>query len=141
FSRDWSSDVCSSDLQEAEILAREAEALGRRAVDAAADLVDLAEAADGRFVYWLERAGGRREEYALRSAPVEVGTLLQDSLLRHVKTAVFTSATLSAGDEFDYFKSRTGLAGWPAVAVEQRIPSPFNYSAQRSEEHTSELQS
>lgn len=116
--------------QEAEILAREAEALGRRAVDAAADLVDLAEAADGRFVYWLERAGGRREEYALRSAPVEVGTLLQDSLLRHVKTAVFTSATLSAGDEFDYFKSRTGLAGWPAVAVEQRIPSPFNYSAQ-----------
>ncbi len=41
--------------QEAEILAREADALARRAVDAAGDLVELADAADGRYVYWLEK--------------------------------------------------------------------------------------
>ena len=116
--------------QGAEILAKEAEALGRRAVDAASDLVDLAEASDGRYVYWLDRVGSRGEEFALRAAPVEVGTLMQDALLSNVEAVVFTSATLSAGDEFDYFKSRLGLADWPAVEAEQRIPAPFDFSAQ-----------
>lgn len=116
--------------QEAEILAREAEALARRAVDAAGDLVELADAADGGYVYWLEKTRSRRDEYELRAAPVEVGGLLQDVLLKHVKTAVFTSATLSAGDEFNYCKDRIGLQNWPALAVESRILSPFDFRNQ-----------
>lgn len=114
----------------AELLAREADALARRAVDAAGDLVELADAAAGGYVYWLERTGARRAEVGLRAAPVEAGELLRDQLLRHVKTAVLTSATLSAGDEFDYFKRRIGLSGSADVVVEKRIASPFDYERQ-----------
>lgn len=115
---------------EGELLAKEAEALSRRAVNAAGDLVELADAADGRYVYWLERTGARRAEYGLRAAPVEAGELLQDALFRHVKAAVLTSATLSAGDDFGYFKERVGLAGLAQPVVEASIPSPFDYQAQ-----------
>ena len=52
---------------------------------------------------------------------------MQDALLSNVEAVVFTSATLSAGDEFDYFKSRLGLADWPAVEAEQRIPRPSTF--------------
>lgn len=114
----------------ADVLVREAEALTRRAVGAASDLVDLAEAADGRFVYWMERRGRRHDEFVLRGAPVEVGSVVQDALLSHVKACVFTSATLSAGDDFDYFKQRLGLDGWPAVSVQRQIASPFDYRHQ-----------
>lgn len=114
----------------ADVLAREAEALSRRAVAAASDLVDLAEAADGRFVYWLERRSRRQEEFVLRGAPVEVGGIVQDALLTNLKACIFTSATLSAGDEFDYFKKRLGLDGWPGVSVQRHIASPFDYGRQ-----------
>lgn len=114
----------------AELLAREAEALGRRAVDAAGDLVALADASSGKYVYWLECTGPRRADYGLRAAPVEAGQLLQEALLRHVKAAVFTSATLSAGDEFAYFKERVGVSGLALPVAERRIASPFDFESQ-----------
>lgn len=114
----------------AEILAREADALSRRASDAGSDLVELADASDGRLIYWLERGRSRRDEFVLRAAPVEVGTLMQDALLSNVKATVFTSATLSAGDQFQYFKDRLGLSDWPEVTAEERILSPFDFPKQ-----------
>lgn len=116
--------------QKAEILAREADALSRRAVDAATDLVELADASDGRLIYWLERVRSRRDDVVLRAAPVEVGTLMQDALLSNVKATIFTSATLSAGDQFQYFKDRLGLSDWPDLTAEERIHSPFDFPNQ-----------
>lgn len=118
------------DVPETDALAWEAEALARRAEAAAADLTSLAEVDDGQLVYWLEQQGRRREEWALRGAPVQVGPVVRQTLLDNVGSAVLTSATLSAGDQFDYFKHRLGLDDCSRITAEERIASPFDYENQ-----------
>lgn len=123
--REWQGD--SPDIEGA---ARETEALARRAEAAVADLAALAEPEDGKLVYWLERHGRRRDEWSLRGAPIEIGPVVQEALLENVDAVVMTSATLSAGDEFQYFKQRLGLDGWPRIVDQRRIDSPFDYERQ-----------
>lgn len=118
------------DVPEVDALAWEADALARRAEAAAADLGALAEGDDSKLVYWLEQQGRRRDEWVLRGAPVEIGPVVGQTLLDNVGSAVMTSATLSAGDEFDYFKQRLGLEDRSEIAAEQRIASPFDYKNQ-----------
>lgn len=118
------------DASDVEALAWEAEALGRRAEAAAADLAALVDLDDGRLVYWLERRGRRQDEWTLRGAPIEVGPVVRQTLLDNVKSSVLTSATLSAGDGFTYVKQRLGLDEWNGQTVEKRIASPFDYEKQ-----------
>lgn len=115
---------------EVDALVWEAGALGRRAEAAAADLVALAEADDARFVYWLEKQRRGDDAWALRGAPVEVGPVVQQTLLENVGSALLTSATLSAGDDFGYIKRRLGLDEHEDISVEERIASPFDYKSQ-----------
>ncbi len=59
----------------------------------------------------------------LQAAPLEVGPLLQEGLFARLQTAILTSATLQAGDRFDYIRSRLGLED----ADECAVGSPFDY--------------
>ncbi|MDR3038772.1 MAG: ATP-dependent DNA helicase, partial [Candidatus Adiutrix sp.] len=96
-------------------------ALRQRLAEAAADLLFLGEAADRQFVYQAERQGRR---LTLSALPVRVSRQLADGLLNTGRTLVFTSATLSAGGDFSYFKDRLGL--WPELTG-LAVESPFDY--------------
>ncbi len=61
---------------------------------------------DARQVYWCEVRG---RGVFLHASPVDVSSELKDQLFSRVKTAVFTSATLSARGNFRFFKERLGL--------------------------------
>jgi len=70
----------------------------------------------------------RRGVVSLRSAPVDVGPLLQEVLWDAHSAVILTSATLATGDppSFDYMRARLGLED-PDEAV---IGSPFEYQRQ-----------
>jgi ATP-dependent DNA helicase DinG len=72
-------------------------------------------------VYWAEKAG--RRTVRLAAAPVDVAGM---DVFSDLEAAVFTSATLSTGGDFNYIKERLGLEG----AQELLLRSHFNYREQ-----------
>lgn len=96
----------------------------------AADLQFLMDATDRDYVFWLERLP-RSQTAVLAAAPIEVGPVLRDSLLFQVDSAVFTSATLTVNESFEFFQTSIG-----AVPVEEwdmltaAFLSPFDLQTQ-----------
>ena len=105
----------------------ELRSVARRAHEVSVELeIILASEPAGDFACWAER---RDRNLNLHASPVEVGELLKSRLYERVPAIVFTSATLSAGGTFDYFKSRLGLDDEPAPS-EVILGSPFDYACQ-----------
>jgi ATP-dependent DNA helicase DinG len=96
-------------------------ALAARLETVAADLLFIGEAADREFVYQAERQGRR---LTLAALPLKVSRHLAETLFNTGRTMVFTSATMSAGGDFNYFKDRLGL--WPEIGG-LVVDSPFDY--------------
>jgi ATP-dependent DNA helicase DinG len=90
------------------------------------------------FVRWLESRGrGKRTNLVLAAAPIELGTLLRDSLFTRAETTVLTSATLTTRQSFDFLRSRLGIAADVLAEVEAEVEvnegivqSPFDFSEQ-----------
>lgn len=100
--------------------------LAERPAEIASDLRFLMNHSDPKFVYFLEVRGGGR---FLLAMPIDLADLMRKKLLETHDTMVFTSATLSTGGEFDYFRDRIGIDD--ELAVEQLIlPPVFDYSDQ-----------
>jgi len=76
------------------------------------------------FVYGMEGRG--RGNVILSAAPIDVGPLLQESLFDRLHACVLTSATLSVGTSFDFFRKRLGLTDASGLIVE----SPFDHARQ-----------
>ena len=74
-------------------------------------------------VYWFAQTQ-KDDTVLLRSAPLNVGTLLRDRVYAERRSIVFTSATLTVGGTFDYFRSRIGLG---ENVEELVLPSPFDF--------------
>ncbi len=74
-----------------------------------------------RHVHWYERS---EKNLTLSVTPIDVSEDLQKSLFSTVDCCIFTSATLSAGGNFNYFSKRLGL---PESTNCLRFPSPFDY--------------
>ncbi|MEB3223631.1 MAG: helicase C-terminal domain-containing protein [Candidatus Sericytochromatia bacterium] len=76
-------------------------------------------------VNWVET---RRETgwFELLSAPLDVSAPLANELWNR-RTAVLTSATLSVGGDFSYFRGQVGL---PPTTEQVVLPSPFDYARQ-----------
>jgi len=93
------------------------------------DLDFIADISDENHVYWLEING--ESDFKLVAAPVRVGELLFQSLFKHKRALVLTSATLTANESFQYFMERTGinLLSKEKVATKM-VASPFNYDHQ-----------
>lgn len=110
--------------EELKILAQTNEALSplwSRGAEAAANLLFIAEAADQNYVYQAERRGRR---LTLSAFPITVAPALRHNLMESGRPLVFTSATLSTGGDFSYFKERLGL--WPEIEG-LALDSPFDY--------------
>ena len=74
-------------------------------------------------VYWFAQVQ-KDDTVVLRSAPLNVGALLRDRVYAERRSIVFTSATLTVGGTFDYFRSRIGLG---ENVEELVLPSPFDF--------------
>jgi len=111
-----------------------------------ADLADRFRAADGTAdrIFWMEEirlpARGRaaREPQArppgaarLVITPLDVGPLMKGAVYQPMRTAVFTSATLTVAESFAYWAGRIGLDARAERDVETAaFPSPFDYRNQ-----------
>jgi ATP-dependent DNA helicase DinG len=91
-----------------------------------AELATVLEQKAPARVSWCEVRG--RAAF-LHSSPVEVGAEFEQLIYPFVKTVIFTSATLSTGGNFTYFKRRLGL---DRIAPPDEImePSHFDFSSQ-----------
>jgi len=119
-------DVALEELEAGMSGGENADAVKRRARairDDLALLVDGAQKYDRRHVFWAEARG---RTVLLHASPVDVSTIFRDKLLGEVETAVFTSATLTAGGSFEFVRARLGLES----AMEERLASPFDFARQ-----------
>jgi ATP-dependent DNA helicase DinG len=69
---------------------------------------------------------GRRGRFALSLLPFDIAARFQALIEAHACSWVFTSATLSLGEDFSPFTSRLGLDGCATL----KIDSPFDYPRQ-----------
>lgn len=84
---------------------------------------------DDKWVYWLsrERGGrGRQDHFFIQGAPILVDEILPE-ILYQVPTVVFISATMTAGNSFEYVRGQLGI---PESAGELIAPSPFDLRRQ-----------
>jgi ATP-dependent DNA helicase DinG len=87
-------------------------------------------------VRWIERRGDRPVgglpfPVGLQAVPLDLAGVLRESLFDRVDTVVVTSATLTAGESFDFLKDRIGLTMPPdPVKYEEVLPSPFDFGNQ-----------
>ena len=75
---------------------------------------------DESAVQWFD---SRKSNFVLYKTPLEIAEPFQDNINRYKQAIIFTSATLSSGDNFDFFKNRLGLN----EAKTARWDSPFDY--------------
>ena len=74
-------------------------------------------------IHWLN-VNPSQATLSLHSAPLDVGPTLSEKLFAEKECVVLTSATLSAGGDFEYLKRRVGAA---EDASELLVGSPFDY--------------
>ena len=96
----------------------------QRAVELCESLERIAEAAPGEGARTLE-SGGRG--FSLQLLPFDVGPRFRAMIDARRCAWIFTSATLTVGEDFSHFSSRLGLS---EVADTLRIESPFDYARQ-----------
>jgi ATP-dependent DNA helicase DinG len=99
-------------------------ACSRRAEELKQQFQEVLSLSGSRLVYWCELRG---RGVFLHASPVDVSADLQQQLYSRLKTAVFTSATLSARGNFRFFKERMGLE---ETAEELMLDSSFDMRSQ-----------
>jgi ATP-dependent DNA helicase DinG len=121
----------------------EAAGLRKRAADIRHHMKFLLESTDPNTVFWIERRatggvrnaarGGSPQAFSthLQATPIDVSTLLAETLFAHYPSVVLTSATLTvAGAEgkpsFEHLRKRLGVP-FPKELV---VPSHFDYATQ-----------
>ena len=76
---------------------------------------------------WLEWYEKRKRGIAFHASPLDVAEYMRAQLYSRVKSIVFTSATLSVNNTFDYIRSRLGIH---KEALETICPSHFDFKEQ-----------
>ena len=103
-------------------------ACGRRAEELKLEFQEFISLIREEMVYWGEVRG---RGVFLHASPVDISSSLRENLYPRLKTAVFTSATLSTQGNFTFFRSRMGLTkGWGEGIDELILDSSFDLMAQ-----------
>lgn len=121
--KDWT-DLNLSDEERFEV-----QALQRRLIALTVDMESLnnLEGDGDSFVYWAESVTGpRKGPVILKRSSLEVGPYLREVAWSSLDSAIFTSATLATGGNFDYLKEMLALED----AREMILGSPFDYENQ-----------
>jgi len=82
------------------------EALARRAGEIESELEVFRSGTLENYVFWIERRG---RGVFLEACPVDVSGLLRERLFERIPACVLTSATLTIGESFGYFRQRIGM--------------------------------
>lgn len=78
-------------------------------------------------IYWVEKAKLAGESVVLHSAPVDVASLLRNSLFNDRRGCILTSATLGVGDNnLAYYSKRVGAERGETLV----LGSPFDFKTQ-----------
>ena len=113
--------------------------LQRELISVETDLVTLYESFDfciqadmEKFVYWLELPWHEnRINVTFNAVPLNIAELLKTKLFDHLRSAIFTSATLAVNSSMDYLKKRTGLDLVQDIPLKSTVlGSPFDYNNQ-----------
>jgi ATP-dependent DNA helicase DinG len=80
-------------------------------------------------IRWLE-SRGREGNVGVTWVPLDLAPILRDDLFARVRTAVVTSATLSADSRFEFVSARLGVDGLSIPPVTESYPSPFDFREQ-----------
>jgi ATP-dependent DNA helicase DinG len=99
-------------------------ACSRRASEIKNQLSFIINRENPSYVYWCEIRG---KGIFLHASLIDVSDELSTRLFKDVKSIVFTSATLSTNNNFDYLKSRLGL---DMDTKELLLSSHFDYQSQ-----------
>ena len=81
------------------------------------------QASDPAYVFFLEI---RNRGVFLRASPIDVSTMVRDSIWERLDGNILTSATLAVDGNFDYIRTRLGVG----PAYELRSPSEFDFGHQ-----------
>ncbi len=76
------------------------------------------------YVYWVE-VNPNNKRMALNAAPIHVGPLVEKYLWHEKRSVILTSATLTAGGEFNYLRNTLSAD----EADELALGSPFDYES------------
>ena len=101
-------------------------ALGDRAGELAASLERIAAIGEIEGARAIEITPARPPRFALSLLPFDIAERFQALIEAHPCSWVFTSATLSLGEDFSPFTGRLGLDGCATL----KIDSPFDYPRQ-----------
>jgi len=103
-------------------------ALARRAETLKAEFEEILGFSNSNFVHWGE---GKGRGVFLHASPVEVAGEMRQHLYPRLRGGIFTSATLSAGGNFEFFRGRLGLEGeWRERTEELILDSSFDLQEQ-----------
>jgi ATP-dependent DNA helicase DinG len=112
---------------EDEKLKSELQDLGRRIREARRGLVAFLQQTPENHVFWVELTGRNAQNVALNATPIDISSILHDTLFPEDRSCVMTSATLSVGrSDLAYFRNRVGAFEVDAL----QIGSPFDYERQ-----------
>lgn len=81
-------------------------------------------------VFWIEvrRGSDGRRTARMISSPLDIRAVMREAVFDVFDTVVFTSATLTVGNSFDYWGGRVGLFDSAREMALAQFPSPFPYS-------------
>ncbi len=108
-------------------IAEAASGIARRCGQLRDDLATMAEHTPGIDDTHVQWGDVSRRGVVLRAAPIEVTNVLGRDLLTRTPSAIFTSATLTTADQFDYMRDRLGFDD---SVGELQVESPFAYGEQ-----------
>jgi len=80
-----------------------------------------------RTLNWLNWYEKRKRSIILHASPLDISDRMNDLLYEKVQTVIFTSATLSTNNTFEYIRARLGL---PGERLEGNYPSHFDFTHQ-----------
>jgi ATP-dependent DNA helicase DinG len=102
--------------------------LAKRAEILRVDFEGIFHLEDPNFVYWGE---GKGRGVFLHASPIEIAADMQQLLYPELRGGIFTSATISAGGTFGFFRTRLGLQGpWQERTDELILDSSFDMQKQ-----------
>ena len=102
--------------------------LARRAENLKAEFDGIFQFSNSSFVHWGE---GKGRGVFLHASPIEVAGDMRQHLYPRLHGGIFTSATLSAGGNFEFFRGRLGLEGeWREQTDELILESSFDMREQ-----------
>jgi ATP-dependent DNA helicase DinG len=88
--------------------------LARRAGEIAYELGVFRDGELENYVSWIERRG---RGVFLEACPIDVSGMLREALFDRIPSCVLTSATLTVGQSFEYFRRRVGMESGGELAL------------------------